>query len=222
MDPNRFDTIARTLGTQRSRRGVMKTLGASALGALGLAGINRVVAAPGSPGGNSACAHFCAATFGADTPAADQCTSDAAHSGGLCYSCAGPEGTPCSSNQVCQGGTCLDTCANAVLSSTADGTGQIGVDDTLTVSINGTQVFQSGPAASTFDPVSLGSVTQGDQIEAVANNSPYYCGYISLSALYLFCPSTNTSQTLDATGVPGGGMADCGVTFYDQTFTADF
>jgi hypothetical protein len=34
-----------------------------------------------------ACAHFCAAVFGADTPAAGQCTSDAAHGTGLCATC---------------------------------------------------------------------------------------------------------------------------------------
>lgn len=46
MDPNRFDAITRTLGTERSRRGVLKTLGAAALGALGVVGLSRADAAP--------------------------------------------------------------------------------------------------------------------------------------------------------------------------------
>jgi hypothetical protein len=56
----------------------------------------------------------------------------------------------------------------------------------------------------------------------VANNSDGFCGYISLSPLYLICQDTGAVQTLDPTGVPPGGTADCGDVFYDNTFTAAF
>lgn len=83
MDPTRFDTLTKSLGQARSRRTVFKTLGVAALGALGL-GTARPTGA--APGGNSACAAFCAQVFG-DTRAAGQCTSAAAHGQGLCYQC---------------------------------------------------------------------------------------------------------------------------------------
>jgi hypothetical protein len=77
MDGRRFDTFAKALGA-----GVVGVLFARA-------GPEQARADPGDPGthGNSACAHFCAAVFGADTPAAGQCTSDAAHGTGLCHTC---------------------------------------------------------------------------------------------------------------------------------------
>jgi hypothetical protein len=82
MSDHPFDSLARTLAGGASRRGVLRVLGGAVLGTLVAAPTQTVLAA-----GNSACAHFCAATFGADTPAASQCTSDAAHGRGLCYTC---------------------------------------------------------------------------------------------------------------------------------------
>jgi hypothetical protein len=82
-----FDDVARTLATERSRRRALQTLVGAMLGSL-VAASPRVALAQG----NSQCAHFCAAVFGADTPAAGQCTSDAAHGKGLCYTC-GPAST---------------------------------------------------------------------------------------------------------------------------------
>jgi hypothetical protein len=116
MDPNRFDAITKTVSQTRSRRGMLKSLGAAALGAIGLTGVDRGVDA--APGGNSACAAFCAQVYG-DTRAAGQCTSQAAHGHGLCYQC-GPKGdgsqkvcgqtcipvTNCCTESDCPGGTC--------------------------------------------------------------------------------------------------------------------
>lgn len=101
MDLQRFDELTKSLSTARSRRGLLRTLG-GALGAAGLAARGGAVLAQR---GNSACAHFCAATFGADTPAADQCTRDAAHGGGLCYQC-GPAASADNGLKVC-GQTCI-------------------------------------------------------------------------------------------------------------------
>jgi hypothetical protein len=83
MSEHPFDDLARTLATGASRRGVLKAIGGAVLGSL--------VAAPPQPvlADNSACAHFCASVFGADTRAAGQCTSDAAHGKGLCHTCGG-------------------------------------------------------------------------------------------------------------------------------------
>jgi hypothetical protein len=94
------------------------------------------VADSGRPNlGNSECAHFCATLFGADTPLADDCTSQAAHQKGLCFEC-GPEatdggltlcgqscvdpqtdvnncggcGNACEANAACVGGSCV--CSN--------------------------------------------------------------------------------------------------------------
>ncbi len=123
MESSTFDELTRVLASSTSRRQVLKTITAATLGGmLGLGGISVALA------NNSACAHFCASVFGADTPAAGQCTSDAAHHKGLCYSCgpASPAGTQticcsenssgqctsyssatcCSGVQTCQNGGC--------------------------------------------------------------------------------------------------------------------
>lgn len=55
MDGTRIDDIARQLGTARSRRGVLKTLGAATLGAIGVAGLSRAAAA--APTGNVLVCH---------------------------------------------------------------------------------------------------------------------------------------------------------------------
>jgi hypothetical protein len=104
MDANRFDDLTRALARGTSRRQALKVLGGGLLAAL----------VPGSvfaaKGGNSTCAKFCADTFGADTPAAKQCTSEAAKGRGLCYSCG-----PASNNQgaLCGQTCCTTSVANA-------------------------------------------------------------------------------------------------------------
>src|SRR5690348_9612209 len=76
VDHTRFDDLTRSLATSVSRRQVLRLLGGSLLAAFVP---ERVLAG----GGNSNCAKFCAQVFGAHTPAADKCTSDAAHQTGL-------------------------------------------------------------------------------------------------------------------------------------------
>jgi hypothetical protein len=97
MDGTNFDDLAKKLSATTSRRDAVRlvggTLTAGALAAL-LPGRARAAG-----GGNSACAHFCASVFGADTPAAAQCTSDAALHTGLCYTC-GPA-SPGGSRPIC-------------------------------------------------------------------------------------------------------------------------
>lgn len=128
MDSRRFDELTKALATSTSRRQALRRL-AGILGGTALAGLFPGLASAS----NSTCAHFCDTVFGANTPAASQCTSDAAHGKGLCYTCgpASPGGTKpiccpggsghctsyssatcCTSNQTCQAdGTC-QTCVS--------------------------------------------------------------------------------------------------------------
>lgn len=99
MDDHRFDAFTKRLAAPRTRRETLRLLGGSlSAGLVGLSGRSALAAK-----GNSACAHFCATVFGADTPAASQCTSQAAHGHGLCYDC-GPASD--GSQKVC-GTTCI-------------------------------------------------------------------------------------------------------------------
>jgi hypothetical protein len=88
-----FDELARGLANGSiSRRKAIKFIAAITLGGiLGLSGIGTAFAK------NKTCAQWCAAVFGANTPAAGRCTSDAAHRTGLCTSC----GTATSPSSVC-------------------------------------------------------------------------------------------------------------------------
>ena len=125
MDPTTFDELTKALATSTSRRQALRRIGGTLTGVV-LASLfpGRILAS------NSSCAKFCNAVFGADTPAAMQCISDAAHHKGLCYTCgpASPGGTKpiccpengsgqctsyssatcCTSGQGCCSGTCTD------------------------------------------------------------------------------------------------------------------
>jgi hypothetical protein len=118
MDDNQFDGLIRAFGQGTSRRGALGLLAAAA--GLGLREVGAKAkhhkgkgqgkgkgAQSAAGGGNSTCAHFCATVFGADTPAAGQCTSDAAHGKGLCYEC-GPGCGSCSGKTRC-GQQCVNT-----------------------------------------------------------------------------------------------------------------
>jgi hypothetical protein len=132
MTPSKFDDLTKILATSTSRRQALRRLG-GILGGTALAGVFPGLAL--ASGGNSACAHFCNAVFGANTPAAGQCTSEAAHGKGLCSTCG--SGTPassicctrnssgfcssysgahcpCESSQclTCQNGACVSTCTS--------------------------------------------------------------------------------------------------------------
>jgi hypothetical protein len=120
MDPTHVDALARSLAHPASRRGALGLLVGGALGTLAAgdatatrrrrrAHAHRAVG--GAKGGNSACAHFCAQVFGADTPAADACTREAAKGTGLCFQC----GPGCGGGTTCipTGGCCTDAdCAS--------------------------------------------------------------------------------------------------------------
>jgi hypothetical protein len=147
MNPSNFDDLTKALASSTSRRQALRTiLAASVGGLLGIGGIStafgrhhRRRAKPAKPSpsgspGNSNCAKFCAAVYGPNTPAANQCTSDAAHnkSGNLCSQCGGNssrvccnkngnfcDGTAgafcCQQGQTCCGMTCctsVQTCLN--------------------------------------------------------------------------------------------------------------
>src|SRR5215469_1191909 len=124
MESSKFDELTKILATSTSRRAALRRIG-GILGGTALAGLFPGLAFAS----NRDCAHFCNAVFGADTPAAIQCTSDAAHGRGLCHTCgsANPSSIcctrnssgfctsysgaqcPCESSQclTCQNGTCV-------------------------------------------------------------------------------------------------------------------
>ena len=131
MDPTDFDRFVRSLSWPTSRRGALGGVVAAALALLSdvapgaakrgqhhqathrrhragkrrHAQANAAKCAP-TKTSNSACAKACAQLFGANTPAASQCTSQAAKCQGLCYQC----GPGCTGNcsTLC-GQQCVDT-----------------------------------------------------------------------------------------------------------------
>jgi hypothetical protein len=118
MNPRNFDELTKELAKSTSRRHALRTiLTASIGGVVGLGAIRSVfgnkIKCSGGPS-NSDCAHWCAAVFGPDTPAAGQCTSDAAHNRGACCQCGAvdPSSICCvrDSNGFCVGGTVVAGC----------------------------------------------------------------------------------------------------------------
>jgi hypothetical protein len=155
MDPTRFDTLTRSLGTARSRRTVLRTLSAAALGALGLRGTRLAAAAPG---GNSVCAQWCHAHFSG--AAAGQCTRQAAQGTGPCVPCQTsadcPTGLVCdATSHVCRGCTDQSECApvdalgNRFCVALADGAGQSVCANFLLCTCPGT-CAQCGPDQACF------------------------------------------------------------------------
>ena len=115
MNPTNFDELTKELAKSTSRRHALKTiLTASIGGVIGLGAIRSVfgnkIKCGGGPSNND-CAHWCAAVFGPNTPAAGQCTSDAAHNRGACCQCGAvdPSSICCTrdSNGFCVGGTSM-------------------------------------------------------------------------------------------------------------------
>lgn len=104
MDGTRFDELTRALGSGRSRRALLKTLGASVLGAAGLGRLGSAAA----KGSNRACAIFCADVYGAGTYAAFQCTNDAARRQGPCAACGADPSRFCNGACCPVGATCAD------------------------------------------------------------------------------------------------------------------
>ena len=90
MDPSKFDELTKALAISTSRRQAFRRIGGI------LAGVSLAGLFPGLAfAKNKTCAQFCASVFGDNTPAAEQCTADAAHGTGLCYTCGST--TPASS-----------------------------------------------------------------------------------------------------------------------------
>ena len=140
MEASNFDELTKALANSPSRRHALKVIVTTSIGGLfGLTGVRTAFGrhradtnVPSGPTGNSNCAKFCAAVFGANTSAAGQCTSDGAHGKGLCRQCPNVQAsaiccvrntsgfcngtsaaTCCSSGQHCCGGTCNQCCANS-------------------------------------------------------------------------------------------------------------
>ena len=108
MDGDRFDALTRALGAGRSRRGVLRGLGAAALGVVGLSRVGATRAASSNANlGNSVCAHWCTSVY-PPGPARGQCVSAAAQGGGACYTC-GPAAPAGNGQQFC-GGICIPNC----------------------------------------------------------------------------------------------------------------
>jgi len=134
MDHNRFDDLTRAMAVAPSRRQFVKTvLGGIAGGLLASLGLGQAQAG----GGNNDCAKFCAQVFGANTPEADKCTSDAAHGQGLCYEC-GPKSDH--TKTLC-GKTCVNTKTDTA------NCGSCG--HTCTAPANGSVTCTSGSCVST-------------------------------------------------------------------------
>jgi hypothetical protein len=126
MNPSNFDDLTKALANSSSRRHALRVIVTTAVG--GLLGLTSVSTAfgrhqhrtkktskpSGSPPSNSKCAKFCAAVFGPNTPAANTCTSDAAHNkmGNLCQKCNGNASSICctTTGGYCgTGATCCST-----------------------------------------------------------------------------------------------------------------
>jgi hypothetical protein len=105
MDQERFDELTRTLATGQSRRRVFGLLA----GGLAVAfGGGR--AAQAQKGGNSTAAKFCAQVFGAKTPAAGKCISDATKGSGPFVACGGNAARYC--NGACVDLTTVTNCGS--------------------------------------------------------------------------------------------------------------
>jgi hypothetical protein len=100
MNPSNFDELTKALAASTSRRHALRLIATASVGALlGLGGVStafaghrrksrRTRSSPSrTPKPNRDCAKWCAQVFGPNTPAASQCTSDAAHNKGPCKTC---------------------------------------------------------------------------------------------------------------------------------------
>ena len=106
--------------------------------------------------------------------------------------------------------------------SNGGGSQSIDVDDDMTVRVDGVDTYvDSDGVATSPPPIPLGPLDFGQSIRILASNSPHFgTGPVSLEPIYAQCSSNAGSGfvALDATGVPTGGNAPAGVTFYDETY----
>lgn len=137
MNPMKFDELSKQLAKSTSRRHALRTIVTASIGGVvGLGAIrsvfgNKIKCFGGPP--NSDCAHWCAAVFGEDTPAAGQCTSDAAHNTGDCCRCGAvdPSAICCvrDSSGFCVPGTIVAGCFCSGPAQTCLENGQCGCEN---------------------------------------------------------------------------------------------
>jgi hypothetical protein len=245
MNSERFDSLARSLGTRRDRRSVVKSFGAVALGAAGMIALRSSGTA--APAGKVNICHVTGnGTYNYISVSSNALPAHIAHGDVVtnlddlenCRACGNVCTAPANGSALCGDDGCVYTCnegyepdgnggcvmpstgcANALLSG-PDG-GIFCVDDGLSVLVNGSLRHQhTGWAICYGSGVLIGPVANGDQIQVVANNSPEACGEVSITPFYLSCPGTSGEQALDPDGYGTTEDPGCGAVFYDRTFTA--
>jgi hypothetical protein len=124
MNPSNFDELTKALASSSSRRHALRLIVTTAVGGLlGLTSVSTAfgkhqrrtkIAKPTRSNRNDNCAKFCAAVFGPNTPAANTCTSDAAHNknDSLCGQCNGDASKICctTNGNYCDGTVAGATC----------------------------------------------------------------------------------------------------------------
>jgi hypothetical protein len=132
-------------------------------------------------------------------------------------------GVTCASGSTCSEGQCVSSssCTEFILSGGPLPTETIGVDDDLTLYLNGTAIFVNNDGfASELPPISF-TAQNGDLLRVVATDVDPFCR--GIDPLYLHCATTGFVQVLDVDGQSDGcappGTRPPNFVFYDQTFT---
>jgi hypothetical protein len=225
MDARRFDRLAKLMATPSSRRRMLARLGASVVG-----GRAAVHVGPATAEG-----------AGCQRPA-DQCEDACCRAGrerccdGVCTAVlddpanCGACGNACPDGKACVGGRCLRCprgarrcghgCTEFILSGGASPSETIGVDDDLTVYLNGAPIFVNDDGVATELPPIRFPAQHGDLLRVVATDVDPYCR--GIDPLYLHCAPTGAVQVLDADGQSDGCQFPItrppNFVFYDQTF----
>lgn len=132
-------------------------------------------------------------------------------------------GVTCASGDTCSEGQCVSSslCTAFILSGGLSPTETIGVDDDLTLYLNGTVIYVNNDGqASELAPIPF-TAQNGDMLRVVATDVDPFCR--GIDPLYLHCATTGAVQVLDADGQLDGcappGTRPANFVFYDQTFT---
>ena len=133
-------------------------------------------------------------------------------------------GVTCAEGQTCADGQCADapSCTEFILSGGTSSDETIGVDDDVTIYLNGIPIFVNADGFATeISPISF-TAENGDALRVVASDVDTFCR--GIEPLHLHCATGAGAQVLDADGQLDGcvtpGTRPPGV-FYDQTFTID-
>lgn len=132
-------------------------------------------------------------------------------------------GVVCVSGETCHGGQCesVQTCTAFILSGGPSPDETIGVDDDLTLYLNGTPIFINDDGFASELPPIYFSAQNGDELRVVATDVDPFCR--GIDPLYLHCAATGAVQVLDADGQSDGcvtpGTRPPNFVFYDQIFT---